>query len=147
MGYQYKFEKILMLKDREKNEALTIYRESVKRFEEAAEKLYELLRKKEDLLDYQSEKLVSGLSVQEIRHHQLFLHNLEQTIAHYQTVVQNTRNQMLYYQEKLIEKNVEVKKYEIIKEKDLLAFLEEIKQLETKQMDEISIQQYMHRES
>jgi flagellar FliJ protein len=136
----------MLLKEREKNEAFSLYKESVRRFEEVAEKLYELLKKKEDMESYQSEKLVSGLPVQEIRHHQLFLHNIEKSITHYQTVVQNARNHMQYYHEKLTEKNIELKKYQIIKEKDKIAFLSEVKQLETKEMDEISIQQYVHRE-
>ena len=52
---------------------------------------------------------------------------------------------MNFYQDKLLQKNIEVKKYEVLKEKGKLVFLEEIRQLEAKQMDDISIQQYMHR--
>lgn len=145
MQYQFKFEKILVIKEREKDEALNIYSQAVKRFEEAAEKLYELLKKKEDLESHQSSRLVSGLPVQEIRHHQYFLQNLEKTISHYQQIVINARNHMNFYQEKLMEKNIEVKKYEKIKEKDLSKFTENQKQLEGKQMDDISIQQFMNR--
>ena len=145
MQYQYKFEKILVIKEREKDEALNIYSQAVKRFEEAAEKLYELLKKKEDLESHQSSRLVSGLPVQEIRHHQYFLQNLEKTISHYQQIVINARNHMNFYQEKLMKKNIEVKKYEKIKEKDLSKFTENQKQLEGKQMDDISIQQFMNR--
>ena len=54
--YQFKFEKIMTVKEREKDEALSVYNESVKRFEDAAEKLYELLKQKEDLENYQSVK-------------------------------------------------------------------------------------------
>lgn len=145
MKYEYKFEKILTIKEREKDEALNIYTQSVKRFEEAAEKLYELLKKKEDLENHQTSRLVSGLPVQEIRHHQYFIQNLEKTINHYQQIVINARNHMNFYQEKLMEKNIEVKKYEKIKEKDLLNFSENLKQIEGKQMDDISIQMFMNR--
>ncbi len=137
----------MKLKEREKDEAQSIYNDSVRKFEDAAEKLYESLKKKEDLEMYQSTKLVSGLSVQEIRHHQSFIGNLQKSIDHYQKIVLNARNQMLFYQDKLMQKNIEVKKYEILREKDMLAFLEELKQEESKQMDDISIQQYMHRGS
>ena len=54
MTYQFRFEKIMIVKEREKEEALSVYNEAVKRFEEAAEKLYESLKKKEDLENYQS---------------------------------------------------------------------------------------------
>jgi flagellar FliJ protein len=145
MAYQFKFEKIMKLKEREKDEVLSTYNASVKRFEEAAENLFRSLKKKEDLESYQRSKLENGLSVQEIRHHQTFIHNLQKTIDHDQKVVVHTRNQMNFYQDKLLQKNIEVKKYEVLKEKGKIVFLEEIRQLEAKQMDDISIQQYMHR--
>jgi flagellar protein FliJ len=90
-------------------------------------------------------RLKSGLLVQEIRHHQHFILNLQKTIDHYQKVVVNARNQMQFYQEKLMQKNIELKKYEKIKEKDKVVFLEALKHEEAKQMDDISIQQYVQR--
>jgi flagellar protein FliJ len=146
MQYIYKFDKILSLKSREKDEAQVVYQDSVKKFEEAAERLYHLLKKKEDLESYQFGRLVSGLPVQEIRHHQQFIGNLEKSIEHNQKVVMNARNIMNFQQMNLMEKNVEVKKYEKIKEKDHLQFLADEKYVESRMMDEISIQQYMNRE-
>ncbi|WP_075980926.1 flagellar export protein FliJ [Bacillus massilinigeriensis] len=147
MGYQFKFEKILSIREREKEEALSVYNDSVKKFEEVAEKLYSLLKRKEDLENYQSSRLKDGLSIQEIRHHQLFISNIEKSIEYYQKMVINARNRMNFYQEKLMEKNIEVKKYEKMKEKDLLLFVNEMKASENKQMDDISIQFYMNRGS
>lgn len=143
MNYQFKFGRVLSLKEREKDEALSLYQESVKKFEEVAEKLYELLKKKEDLEAYQLESLQTGLPILEIRHQQQFIGNLEKTIQHYQKMVINARNRMNLHQEKLMEKNIEVKKYEKIREKDLGLFLKELKATESKQMDDISIQQFI----
>ncbi|MDE5051496.1 flagellar export protein FliJ [Niallia taxi] len=143
MSYKFKFEKILTIKEREKDEASTDYNLAVKRFEDAAEKLYELLKRKEELEEYQSNKLVGGLSVQAIRHHQHFISNLAKMIEHSQQMVVNARNSMNYYQQKLVDKNLEVKKFVKIKEKDILHFINTEKALEAKQMDDISIQQYM----
>ncbi|AGX03864.1 MULTISPECIES: flagellar export protein FliJ [Bacillus] len=147
MQYQYRFEKVMSIREREKDEALDSYNQSVRRFEEAAGKLYELLKKKEDLEEFQFSKLASGLPVQEIRHYQHFIHSLEKTIEHYQQVVFNARNQMNYYQDKLTEKNIEVKKYEKMKEKDIVRFAESMKLEENRQMDDISIQLYANRGS
>ncbi|MCA1040775.1 flagellar biosynthesis chaperone FliJ [Bacillus infantis] len=147
MQYQYRFEKVMSIREREKDEALNSYNQSVQRFEEAAGKLYELLKKKEDLEEFQFSKLASGLPVQEIRHYQHFIHSLEKTIEHYQQVVFNARNQMNYYQDKLTEKNIEVKKYEKMKEKDIVRFTESMKLAESRQMDDISIQLYANRGS
>ncbi|RSD28023.1 flagellar export protein FliJ [Mesobacillus subterraneus] len=146
MRYQFKFDKILSLKEREKDEVQVIYQDSVKKFEDAADRLYHLLKKKEDIETFQLDRLLNGLPVQEIRHHQQFIGNLEKSIAHYQKVVMNARNIMNYQQLQLTEKNMEVKKYEKIKEKDHLQFLADEKYEESRMMDEISIQQYMNRE-
>lgn len=146
MRYDFKFKKIMTVKEREKDEAYSVYQDAVKKFEEVAERLYELLKKKEDLEQYQSDRLRNGLPIQEIRHHQQFISNMEKTIDHYQKMVMNARNRMLLFQEKLMEKNIEVKKYEKIREKDFLRFTDELKAVEAKQMDDISIQIYMNRE-
>lgn len=145
MNYHYKFSRILDLKEREKEEALSVYQDSVKKFEEVAEKLYELLKRKEDLEAHQSSQLETGLQIVEMRHHQQFIGNLEKTIHHYQKMVINARNRMNLYQEKLMDKNIEVKKFEKIREKDFVQFTEDLKGIETKQMDDISLQQYMYR--
>ncbi|MBN6887165.1 flagellar protein FliJ [Cytobacillus horneckiae] len=145
MPFNYKFDKLLAVRERQKEEALDMYNQSVKRFEETANKLYEILKKKEDLESYQSERLVVGLPVLEIRHHQQFVHNLEKTIDHYQKMVINARNQMNYYQDKLMETNTEVKKFEKMKEKSKLQYMAAEKLSEGRQMDDISIQQFMNR--
>ncbi|PLR97274.1 flagellar export protein FliJ [Bacillus sp. T33-2] len=145
MVYQYKFEKILTLRSREKDEAQAVYQDTVRKFEDAAEHLYRLLKKKEDMESFQSERLQKGLPVQEIRHHQQFIGNLQKTIEHYQQMVINARNRMNYQQVQLMEKNIEVKKYEKIREKDFHQYIANEKYEEGKMMDEISIQQYMNR--
>ena len=143
MAYKYKFEKILSIKEREKDEAVNIYNQAVKRFEEAAQRLYDLLKQKESAEAIQERKLITGLSVQEIRHNQLFVENLKKVIDHQQQIVINTRNQMNFFQEKLKEKNIEVKKYEKIREKDFENYQLVEKFEDNKQMDEISLQQFM----
>ena len=141
--YTYKFEKILTIKEKEKNDARAKYNDAQKSFEQVAEKLYNLLKKKEELIDFQQKKLSTGLSVQDIRHNQLFMDNLEKLIDQCQKEVIQARNKMNLQQERLKEKNIEVKKYEKIKEKDLQKYLEVVKVAENKQMDEISIQQFL----
>lgn len=143
MGYQYKFEKILNIKEREQNEAVIRYNQAIARFEEAAKKLYDLLKQKEELEALQEEKLLTGLSVIEMRQNQLFIGNLMKIIEHQQQIVMNTRNQMNFFQEKVKESTIEVKKYEKIKEKDFENYLSLEKFEENKQMDEISLQQFM----
>ncbi|WP_260284250.1 flagellar export protein FliJ [Peribacillus aracenensis] len=143
MIYQYKFEKILTIKEKEKSDALAKYNAALKKFEEVAEKLYKLLKKKEELIEFQQEKLRNGLSVQEIRHHQLFMDNLEKLLGHCQQEVIESRYKMNNQRDILMERNIEVKKYEKMKENGFLKFLDVIKEAENKQMDEISIRQFL----
>lgn len=144
MKYQYKFEKILTLKEREKDEALATYQKAVKRFENVAEELYQLLKKKEDLVEFQAAKLQTGFQVLEIRHYQRFIANLEISIKHYQELVINARTQMNWCEQQLQEKNIEMKKYEKMKEKDFERYQDLLKEIENKQADEISTRSYFH---
>ena len=63
------------------------------------------------------------MSVQEMRHYQQFVTNLENTIHHYQKLVIMKRNEMNEKQNDLTEKNIELKKFEKMKEKQLEMFL------------------------
>ena len=69
--------------------------------------------------------------------------NLEKSIEQCQKEVMQARYKMNLQQDRLKEKNIEVKKYEKIKEKDFQKYLEVVKVAENKQMDEISIQQFL----
>ncbi|MFC0271295.1 flagellar export protein FliJ [Metabacillus herbersteinensis] len=144
MGYQYRFQKVLDLKENEKEKSLADYNQSVQDFEQVAEKLYDCLKRKEVLETSTLNKLNGGMSVQEIRHFQQFVTNIEKTITHYQKLVMLTRNKMNEMQVKLMQKNIEVKKYENMKEKHLNVYLDDLKVVENKFMDDLSIQSYMN---
>ncbi|MGM9924131.1 MAG: flagellar export protein FliJ [Bacillus sp. (in: firmicutes)] len=147
MNYQYKFQKILTIREKEKNDVFLQYSEAKKRFEEVADKLYRLLKKKEELQEFQQVKLKEGLSVLEIGHNQMFMDNLEKMIDQYQREVIMARQKMNAQQTVLIEKNIEVKKLEKIKEKNHVKFLEDMKMIEKNQMDDISIQTFLSKEN
>lgn len=146
MKYEFQFQKVLNLREREKEEAFNVYQDSVRKFEEIAEKLFELLKKKEDLHQFQSEQLSKGLSISEMRHYQQFIGSLEKTINHYQMLVLNARNKMNWCEEQLKECNIEMKKYEKMKEKSFKYYLRMLNNIENMQLDEISTVQYFHRE-
>ncbi|ATH91421.1 flagellar biosynthesis chaperone [Bacillus glycinifermentans] len=143
MAYSFKFQKLLELKENEKDQSFAEYQHSVSEFEKVAEKLYESMNKKETLEKNKEVKLQSGMSVQEMRHYQQFVTNLENTIHHYQKLVIMKRNEMNEKQHDLTEKNIELKKFEKMKEKQLEMFLIRNKANEMKEMDDISITQFM----
>lgn len=144
--YQYRFAKILDIKAQEKTQSEMAYKEAVKSFEEVATKLYEMLKKKEDLIEFQNERLTVGASIDEITHYANFISSLEKTIEDLQKKVVQARVKMNWHEEKLLETNIELKKYEKMKEKDFEAYRAEQERLESIRLDELSSMAYYKKE-
>ncbi|MBS7344553.1 MAG: flagellar export protein FliJ [Caryophanon sp.] len=138
MKYAYRFEQILTVREQEKNETEQAYKASVQAFEEVATKLYELLRKKEALLAYQTERLQHGSTIEEIHQNARFLDSLEKMVDTVQQKVVQARAKMSWYEERLLEKNLEVRKYEKMKERDFEQFQQEQLRVEAIFLDELS---------
>lgn len=146
VSYIYRFEKVLTIREQEKNETEIAYKESVRSFEEIATKLYELLKKKEDLIAFQQERLAVGSSIEEVHHYARFIDSLEKTIVDVQQKVVQARAKMNWHEEKLLEKNLEVRKFEKMREKDFKVFQQEQDRIEGIFLDEISSMAYNKRE-
>ncbi|GED62309.1 flagellar export protein FliJ [Lysinibacillus sp. FSL M8-0216] len=146
VSYVYRFEKVLTIREQEKNETEMAYKESVRSFEEVATKLYDLLKKKEDLIAFQQDRLTVGSSIDEIHHYARFIDSLEKTIADVQQKVIQARAKMNWHEDKLLEKNLEVRKFEKMREKDFKLFKQEQDRIESLFLDEISLLTYNKRE-
>ncbi|MCH7320935.1 flagellar export protein FliJ [Solibacillus sp. MA9] len=144
--YTYRFEKILVVKEQEKTETELAFKESVRVFEEIATKLYDLLKKKEDLIAYQQERLTIGSSIDEINHYSKFIDSMEKTIEDVQQKVMQARAKMNWHEEKLLEKNLEVRKYEKMRENDFEQFKEDQLRIEASLLDELSTIAYYKKE-
>ena len=77
-----------------------------------------MLKKKEETLDEQQERMKSGFSINEIHHYARFIASLEKKIKEVQQKVMQARSKMNWYEEKLLERTLEVRKFEKMKEKD-----------------------------
>ena len=144
--YTYRFSKILDIREQEKTQTEMAYKEAVKSFEEVATKLYEMLKRKEDLIGFQNERLTVGASIDEVTHFANFINSLEKTIEDLQKKVTQARVKMNWHEEKLLEKNIEVRKYEKMREKDFEAFQVEQERLENIRLDELSTMAYYKKE-
>lgn len=145
MKFEYRFQNLLEIKEREKDEAYVSYQNAVHQFEKAATTLYEFLRKKENLEQVQSNELQKGFTVNGIRQYQQFLQSMTETIDYWQLEVMQAREQMQSLKDKLLERDIECKKYERLKEKNEESFLQFIQRHENTQMDELAAIQYSHR--
>lgn len=144
--YTYRFDKVLTIREQEKQQTELAYKESVRTFEDAASQLYELLKKKEDLISYQNEKLASGSTIDKIYHYSKFIDSIERTIADVQQKVIQARAKMNWHEQKLLEKNLEVRKFEKMREKDFEAFKLEQDRNEMLYLDELSSLMYNKKE-
>lgn len=140
--YHYRFEHILTYQEQKKNETEADYKGAVDQFEQVATRLYELLKKKEQLIADYENKLAAGFSIEQIKLTTQYLEKLERLITEVQQQVIDHRARMNWYEEKLLEDTIEVKKYEKMREKDVELFLEEEQRKEALFLDEISTQQY-----
>lgn len=146
VAYEFKFAKVLTIREQEKSETELAYKESVSAFEKVATELYKLLKKREDTTETQNSLLVSGLSINNIHHYSNYIEGLQKRIDIIQKEVIQARSKMNWMEEKLLEKSLEVKKFEKIKEKDFEHFHQEQQRLETIQLDEISSLKFQNKE-
>ncbi|HWL13265.1 MAG TPA: flagellar export protein FliJ [Ureibacillus sp.] len=144
--YTYRFEKIMTIREQEKQQTEQAYKEAVRYFEEVATKLYDLLKKKEDLITYQNDRLAIGSTVDEIHHFATFIDSLEHSIADVQQKVVQARAKMNWHEQKLLEKNLEIRKFEKMKEKDFATYKTEQDRVEMLYLDEISSLMYSKKE-
>lgn len=146
VAYQYKFAKVLTVREQEKVETELAYKESVHIFEKIATELYELLKKKENTMDAQINQLTEGLSIDHIHHYTNYIDGLQKRIDKVQKEVIQARSKMNWFKERLLEKTLEVRKFEKIKEKDYELFQVEQQRLETILLDEISSVKFQNKE-
>ncbi|MEK4522592.1 flagellar export protein FliJ [Psychrobacillus sp. FSL W7-1457] len=146
VAYQYKFAKVLTVREQEKSETEIAYKESVNAFEQVATELYNLLKKRESTLDTQNDLLSNGLSIDGIHHYSNFLESLQKRIEVVQKEVIQARSKMNWYEERLLEKSLEVRKFEKMKEKDFESFQQEQYRLEAIVLDEISSLKFQNKE-
>lgn len=145
MSFQFTLQKILEVRENEKLKAEKEFTQATKQFEEVATKLYELLKKKEEYESHYNSQILTGIHVFQIQQSYSILDQLQKQIDQVQHYTQQARANMNKKEENLVEKSIELKKYEKMKQIKYGQFLEETKRQENLLMDEISVQQFVNR--
>ncbi|MGL4819001.1 MAG: flagellar export protein FliJ [Bacilli bacterium] len=143
ISYQ-RFNQIIAMKEFEKQEAQANYDAARIAFQNEAETLYALLKRKETLLEEEEEALMeSSLRVSDVQYAHSFIDALERKIQVAQERVIQTRSAMQTAQQVLLSYRIDIRKYETVRDQRL----EEVKQEEAKQemafLDELSLQLYI----
>ncbi|ARK30998.1 flagellar export protein FliJ [Halalkalibacter krulwichiae] len=145
MAFQFTLQKIMQVREQEKNTVQVEYQEAVNQFEHIATELYELLKWKEQLEDYARKQVSSGTSIYHLQQNQMKILQLQQEIEHKQRATQVAREKMNQKQQVYITKSTELKKYEKMKQIKEEQFNEEEKRVELINMDELSLRLFANR--
>lgn len=138
--------KILDLRIDEKNKALLEQKEAVDQFEKVAKQLYNELKTKETAESTLDKMYKQSEIIFKIREQTIYIDSLNRQIATLQKAVQEARNNMEQKQSIVTEKHVELKKVEKMIEKREQKAKAELALAEMKEMDEISLTQYIRAE-
>ncbi len=142
MSFEYSLQKVMDVKEQEKFQSQLYYKEAIGQFEQVATKLYHSLKRKESLEAKAREQITAGVTIFELQQHQSELLRLQQEINQLQRQTQQAREQMNIRQRDLVDKSVEAKKFEKMKQLGREEFEQEQHRLETNEMDELSVQLY-----
>ncbi|MDM5316529.1 flagellar export protein FliJ [Fictibacillus sp. b24] len=139
MSFHFSMEKVLTVKQKEKESIEQELGEAVQAFESVAEEIYSLLKRKEDIENLSNHQFQQRIVVNDLQNTQRFLLSMTNKIKELQPVLQRARERMQIIQQKLVQQTIEVKKYEKLKEKQLTAYKVEVTSYENKQNDEFSV--------
>lgn len=144
--YNYRFENVLTYRELQKTETEIEFKSSVDAFEVVATELYDLLKKKETTLANQQNHMQTGASIDEIHHYARFIDSLEKKIQSVQQQVIQARSKMNWFEDKLLERTLEVRKFEKMKEKDRDQHRVDVEYKEAQRLDELSTMTFRGRE-
>jgi flagellar FliJ protein len=132
-------EKVLSIKQKEKESIELELGEAVQAFESIAEEIYNLLKRKEDIENRSNTQFQKKIIINDLQNTQRFLLSMTNKIKELQPVLQRARERMQIIQQKLLQQTIEVKKYEKLKEKQFKAYEMDQNWHEIKQNDEFSV--------
>lgn len=139
MSFHFSMEKVLSVKQKEKETIEQELGEAVQAFESIAEEIYSLLKRKEDIENLSNHQYQQKMIVNDLQNTQRFLLSMTNKIKELQPVLQRARERMQIIQQELLQQTIEVKKYEKLKEKQFTDYKLELSTYENKQNDEFSV--------
>ncbi|ARF18452.1 flagellar export protein FliJ [Sporosarcina ureae] len=145
-SFYYRFDKVLNLREQERDETEMAYKEAIEEFEKIATQLYHQMKKKENVLEEQRQRMNTGFSIDDLHSYSRFINTLDLSIDHIQQEVMKSRSKMNWYESQLLEKNIEVKKFEKMKEIGKEQYDVEMEHIETNRIDELSTMKFRSRE-
>jgi flagellar FliJ protein len=138
MDFRFSLQQVLDVKENQKNEVEVEYNEAYRSFEMIAEKLYFVLQRQETIVEQNNQKLEGGTSIFDIQSFQKSVTALQNKIDEYQEMFQQARRVVEEKKDHLLDKSIDVKKYEKLKDIQFEQFRKKHKHAEMKMFDEVS---------
>lgn len=138
MTFHFSLEKVLNLRENEKQALDGEYRSAYEDFEGIAKALYGFLKQKETIEARQRENMAKGTPIHDVQTLQANLECLQEKIDRYEALFQTARQTTEEKKELLLDKSIDVKRYEKLKDVHYDIFRKKSKNIETAQLDEIS---------
>ena len=145
-SYHYRFDKVLTLREQERDETEMAYKEAIEEFEKVATQLYDQMKKKENALEEQQQRMTKGFSIDDLHNYSRFINTLDVSIDHIQQEVMKSPSKMNWFENQLLEKNIEVKKFEKMKEIGKEHYDAEMEHVEANRIDELSTMKFRSKE-
>lgn len=139
--------KILRIREKEKMDAEKSYQQSMAFFENIATRLYTLLKRKETVESSFESGMQDIIPIEKIKEQVAYIEDLNKQILNLQAEVNKARNEMDVEQSKLTDAHIEVKKFEKMIAHRKQVKKEVLQKYENEAMNEISIQQYLRKQT
>ncbi|MFC4802141.1 flagellar export protein FliJ [Neobacillus sp. GCM10023253] len=142
MSFQFRFEKILNMKEKEKESALNEMNVARKKKEVAERELLELVERKESYLRDFEQK--TSLRVTEMLERDQYLYFLDKQIERVKRKVADLTRDFNLKNQLLLSKNQEEKVWSTWREKSFDEYSEKVKRDEQNMLDEMAVIRYFH---
>ncbi|MCF6093836.1 flagellar export protein FliJ [Microaerobacter geothermalis] len=143
MSYQFRLQKILDMKGKEKEKAQWDLAGSSQQLFRDVQSLKSMLEEKEKMENMMLQLQQASVEIRKIKEIQAYLERLKLRVVNQKEEVKKTEMLVIKHQGVLADKNKEEKILKIMKEKDFLQYMEEEKRKEEKELGEIAIHQYI----
>lgn len=139
MAFDFRLERILKVADSEKKNLEAQYQSLYDHLENIAQDLVQLLGQKKDAQIRLQNKMKKAITIDSMKLQLSDADQMDQLIARRTMQYEKLKQQLEQMQAILLEKSIEVKKYEKMKEKQRQNYRTEQRKSEMKQMDEIAV--------
>jgi flagellar protein FliJ len=143
MSFKYRFDRVMKIAEYEKKELEALYNDVYNLLEDQGKKLIELMKRKEKIQAQFERKKRDKVTVSLMMEQSMHLNQLGQYIQDEQVKYEQLRIRVEELRPVLMEKSVEHKKLEKLKDHHWMNYQEKEKMLENKKMDEVAMQNHL----